>query len=51
MVSRSHQGEVMKMAEKFKPPGIVTPAGGSGYKVGTFKYPETELTQDGAAFC
>ena len=33
MVSRSHQGEVMKMAEKFKPPGVVTPAGGSGYKV------------------
>ena len=33
MVSRSHQGDVMKMAEKFKPPGVVTPAGGSGYKV------------------
>ena len=35
MVSRSHQGDVMKMAEKFKPPGVVTPAGGSGYKVNT----------------
>ena len=34
MVSRSHQGDVMKMAEKFKPPGVVTPAGGAGYKVG-----------------
>ena len=33
MVSRSHQGDVMKMAEKFKPPGVVTPAGGAGYKV------------------
>ena len=35
VVSRSHQGDVMKMAEKFKPPGVVTPAGGAGYKVGT----------------
>ena len=26
----------MKMAEKFKPPGVVTPAGGAGYKVETF---------------
>ena len=34
VVSRSHQGDVMKMAEKFKPPGVVTPAGGAGYKVG-----------------
>ena len=42
MVSRSHQGEVMKMAEKFKPPGVVTPAGGSGYKVTRF---ETQIQQ------
>ena len=33
IVSRSHSGEVYKLVEKFKPPGIVTPAGGSGYKV------------------
>merc|ERR1711878_80370 len=33
VVSRSHQGEVMKMAAKFKTPGVVTPAGGAGYKV------------------
>ena len=33
VVSRSHQGDVMKMAEKFKPPGVVTPAGGAGFKV------------------
>jgi len=33
VVSRSHQGDVLKMAEKFKPPGVVTPAGGAGYKV------------------
>ena len=38
MVSRSHQGDVMKMAEKFKPPGVVTPAGGSGYKVNIGKH-------------
>ena len=34
MVSRSHKGEVYKLVEKFDPPGIVTPAGGAGYKVG-----------------
>ena len=34
-MSRSHSGEVYKLVEKFKPPGIVTPAGGSGYKVTT----------------
>ena len=38
-VSRSHQGEVMKMAAKFKPPGVVTPAGGAGYKVSVSSYP------------
>lgn len=33
IVSRSHKGDVYKMVEKFKPPGVVTPAGGSGYKI------------------
>jgi len=33
IVSRSHKGDVYKMVNKFKPPGIVTPAGGAGYKV------------------
>lgn len=33
IVSRSHKGEVYKMVEKFKPPGVVTPAGGAGYKI------------------
>jgi len=33
VVSRSHSGEVYKLVEKFKPPGVVTPAGGSGYKM------------------
>ena len=32
-MSRSHKGDVYKFVEKFKPPGIVTPAGGSGFKV------------------
>ena len=44
-VSRSHQGEVMKMASKFKPPGVVTPAGGAGYKVSisvNIRYLQTE---------
>ena len=27
------------MASKFKPPGVVTPAGGAGYKVSISKYP------------
>ena len=33
IVSRSHKGDVYKMVNKFKPPGVVTPAGGAGYKV------------------
>lgn len=33
IVSRSHKGEVYKMVEKFKPPGVVTPAGGAGFKM------------------
>merc|ERR1712130_64843 len=33
IVSRSHKGEVNKMVEKFNPPGVVTPAGGAGYKI------------------
>jgi len=33
IVSRSHKGDVYKFVEKFKPPGIVTPAGGSGFKL------------------
>ena len=41
VVSRSHQGDVMKMAEKFKPPGVVTPAGGAGYKVGIHQQTES----------
>ena len=47
-VSRSHQGEVMKMAAKFKPPGVVTPAGGAGYKVSisaNIRYHQTEKIQ------
>jgi len=33
IVSRSHKGEVYKLVSKFKPAGVVTPAGGAGYKV------------------
>ena len=33
IVSRSHKGDVYKMVNKFKPAGVVTPAGGAGYKV------------------
>jgi len=33
IVSRSHKGDVYKLVEKFKPPGVVTPAGGAGYKM------------------
>ena len=35
-MSRSHSGDVYKLVEKFKPPGVVTPAGGSGFKVALF---------------
>ena len=34
VVSRSHKGEVYKLVERFDPPGVITAAGGSGYKVG-----------------
>lgn len=33
IVSRSHKGDVNQMVEKFKPPGVVTSAGGAGYKI------------------
>jgi len=33
IVSRSHKGDVYKMVNKFKPAGVVTPAGGAGYKI------------------
>ena len=38
IVSRSHSGHAYKLVEKFKPPGVVTPAGGSGYKVALSSY-------------
>ena len=54
-VSRSHQGEVMKMAARFKPPGVVTPAGGAGYKVSSSaslsKYPISADGKDTGTFC
>ena len=43
VVSRSHKGEVYKLVERFDPPGVITAAGGSGYKVGrrhSLEYPQ-----------
>lgn len=33
VVSRSHKGEVYKLVERFDPPGVITAAGGSGFKI------------------